>query len=149
MCLVQRAQPHVSMHLRVRCYRSHSWSTSTLYHLGLLTLLEQWSERSQGVRAGSFCKPGEQNRAAPCWLGMMVPQVCAVNDILLDSEQRMNFVITLLMLFSDTPRTGRNQVKSVNKWTRAILFVITSLQGQFWRRNRKAALLLWELSKSC
>lgn len=106
-------------------------------------MLEQWSERSQGDREGSFHKPGEQSRAAPCWLGMTVPQVHAVNDILLlDSEQRMNFVITLLVLFPDTPTTRRNQVESVNKWTRAILFVIASLQGQFWRRYKSAALLL-------
>lgn len=84
--------------------------------------------------------PREQSRAAVCWLGMTAPQVRTDTDILLlDSEQRMNFANTLLTFFPDTPRTGRNQVKSVSKWTRAILLAVVPLQGQFWRRNKSAA----------
>lgn len=54
--------------------------------------------------------PREQSRAAVCWLGMTAPQVCTDPDILLlDSEQRMNFVNTLLTFFS---RHYENRKKS-------------------------------------
>lgn len=39
-------------------------------------------------------------------------------------------------------RCSKNRKKSgeISKWTRATLFVITSLQGQFWRRKKHVAL---------
>lgn len=108
-------------------------------------------DRKQQLGFWEKAMPREQSWAALTVAGDdRVPQVSKVTDILLlDSERRMNFVITLLMFFPDAQRTGRNQVKSVSKWTSAILFVISSLQGQFWRRKKRAALSFWKLRKSC
>lgn len=59
--------------------------------------------------------PREQSSPlSTCWLGMTGCPRSAKSLTFSASEQRMNFVITLLMFFPDAQRTGRNQVKSVS-----------------------------------
>lgn len=119
------AQPYQYTHCSVHCSRPHSCRTTTVHRLGLLTLLQHPPERSQEDRSGSSgcffsgfrekAMPREQSSPlSTCWLGMTGCPRSAKSLTFSTSEQRMNFVITLLMFFPDAQRTGRNQVKSVS-----------------------------------
>lgn len=122
---VHCAQPYLYIHFRTHCYCSRSYRTITVHRLGLLTLLEHRSERSQEDRPGSSGRffsgfretamPREQSRSAPTLAGDgRVPRLCKVTDILLFHwEQRMNLFITLLVVgFFFFSRCSKNRKKS-------------------------------------